>query len=218
MNNKEEEKRSGSRLFTGAVLIASLMGAGLVEASPISVSTEFFTSNYAEDGNGTVLNDLALTENESKSVEIGTVFSRSWSIDSGGYSDIWQSLWVDTTSEFKLDPISNDTYEITLNFSYSTKFDSTGDASALLYDSILDFNDNYTFKLDAGSSQSFNWFFELVGEAGLFGGTGSYAGMLSAQLDITDITLISASVPEPSSLVLLLLGSLGLLAKRKYAI
>lgn len=218
MNNKEDINLSCSRLVAGVVLAFSLMGVSLAEAVPISVGTEFYTSDYAEDSNGNLLHDISQNESEAKNAVIGTVFSRSWSINNDSYADIWQSLWVDTTSEFTLDPSSSETYEIALNFSYSTSFNASGDASSYLNGTILDFNDNYSFKLDAGSSQSFNWFFDLVGEAGLFGGVGEYDGTLNAQLDITDIKLISATVPEPSSLALLLLGSLGLLVKRKLVI
>lgn len=215
MNNKEDRKRGYSRLLTSTVLVVSLMGVGLAEASPISVGTEFYISDYAEDGNGNLLHDFSQTDVETKNVEVGTVFSRSWSINKNNYADVWQSLWVNTTSEFTLAPSSSDTYEVALNFSYSTIFNSNGDASSYLNDAVLDFNDNYTFKLNSGSSQSFNWFFDIVGEAGLFGGVGEYDGTLNAQLDITDIKLIAASVPEPSSLALLLLGAVGLLVKRK---
>lgn len=225
MNNKGDYKTGYSRLLASAVLAVSLVSvSSLVDASPITVTTEFLTDHYAEDSNGNELvsdgtnTATGLQTSTVTSVDVFApqeVFNESWEISSANFDDVWESLLVDIYTDFSLDAGDTNAYEITLDYDFSRSITAPiGNASSgvgVYYESFIGSN---TFILNPGDLVLFDWGYELYGEAALAGGDGEYDSTINASLNITDIRTIPANVPEPSSLALLLLGALGLLAKR----
>lgn len=195
-------------------------GASVATALPISVSTEIYVDHYAEDANGNSLISTGpiLTNNTNDLVSSAPfeVFSQSWTLSSAQYDDVWESMLVDIYTDFSLDAGDLNTYEVSLSYAFSSNASYTGnDSFAETYINGESFSGSQIITLNSGVTESFSWLYELYGDAGIFGGTGEYNVNVAANLNITDIKMITTSVSEPSSLLLMLLGFAGLVSRKR---